>query len=250
MRLKKDYIIPLLAIIVITILFILGPIKQNPQYHLFADQRQGWGIPNFLNVITNLPFFIVGILGLHEVTKTSEKVLKLIFNFLFIGFLLLTIGSSYYHLSPNNQTLVYDRIPIAIIIMSFFAFIVYDYMDNKKGLLAFLVFNFLGVLSVLYWALGDKEGNGDLRWYGFTQFFPVIAIPIILYLYRSSYNLNKTIILIFLLFGFAKLSEKFDSQIFNVLHKSISGHSLKHIFMAIAGYEIVLLVKEKLKSTV
>jgi peptidoglycan/LPS O-acetylase OafA/YrhL len=141
MLLKKDYIIPLLAIIVITILFILGPIKQNPQYHLFADQRQGWGIPNFLNVITNLPFFIVGILGLHEVTKASEKVLKLIFSFLFIGFLLLTIGSSYYHLWPNNQTLVYDRIPIAIIIMSFFAFIVYDYIDNKKGLPAFFSFN-------------------------------------------------------------------------------------------------------------
>jgi peptidoglycan/LPS O-acetylase OafA/YrhL len=149
MLLKKDYIIPLLAIIVITILFILGPIKQNPQYHLFADQRQGWGIPNFLNVITNLPFFIVGILGLHEVTKASEKVLKLIFSFLFIGFLLLTIGSSYYHLWPNNQTLVYDRIPIAIIIMSFFAFIVYDYIDNKKGLLAFFSFNFWSIKCVI-----------------------------------------------------------------------------------------------------
>lgn len=42
------------------------PIPQSPAYHLFADTRSLLGIPNCLNVVSNLPFAIVGVLGLME----------------------------------------------------------------------------------------------------------------------------------------------------------------------------------------
>lgn len=36
------------------------PIPQPQEYHQFADQRMLLGIPNFLNVVSNVPFLLVG----------------------------------------------------------------------------------------------------------------------------------------------------------------------------------------------
>lgn len=240
---RKDYIIPSLAVICVIGLIFHGPIPQDPNYHGFADKRIVFGIPNFLNVITNLPFAIIGLLGLRAIRKAKEKDLKYISYMLFIGFLLLSIGSSYYHLWPKNETLVYDRIPMVLIFMSFFAFIICHHINKRTGYHAFIVLNIIGIISVIYWILSEHAGKGDLRWYGMVQFFPIVAIPLILFLYSSSSNYLKEIILIFLFFGLAKLCEEFDKDIYHYLSNTISGHSLKHILMAVAGYEIVVMMQ-------
>jgi hypothetical protein len=130
--LKKDYILPSLALLCIIALLLYGPIPQDQDYHNFADQREFFGIPNFLNVITNLPFAIVALFGLREVSTLKEKKLKHIGLALFVSFILVTLGSGYYHWWPNNETLVYDRIPITVILMSFFTFLIYDLIDRTK----------------------------------------------------------------------------------------------------------------------
>jgi hypothetical protein len=48
----------------LAILPLLPPIPQDPSYHQFADQRTLLGIPNFWNVVSNLPFVLVGAIGL------------------------------------------------------------------------------------------------------------------------------------------------------------------------------------------
>lgn len=245
---KKQFIIPLLALLCVIALLILGPIRQDQNYHDFADQRKLWNIPNFLNVITNLPFAIVGLLGLQLTRNIKENELKYIFFTLFTGFLLLTLGSGYYHWLPENNTLVYDRIPIVIILMSFLAFIIYTCINKRTGYKTFFIFNIIGVMSVIYWAITESMGNGDLRWYGMVQFFPIIAIPLILILYNSLIEFRKEIILIFLFFGLAKVSERLDKEIYYLLNKTISGHSLKHLFMVAAGYKIVVLMRLQHKN--
>ncbi len=245
---KKDYIIPSLAIVCVIALILYGPISQDPNYHIFADQRSLLNIPNFLNVITNLPFVFVGLLGIKVVTKIKEKKLKNISFMVFTGFLLVTIGSSYYHLWPNNITLVYDRIPIVIIVMSFFAWVIYECISPRKGCKALIIFNIIGLISVIYWIITEQFGKGDLRWYGVVQFYPIVAIPIMLVLYKSTFKHWKEVGLIFLLFAIARLSEKFDAEIYNFLNEIISGHSIKHLFMAGAGYEIVVLLHDRLKT--
>lgn len=177
----------------------------------------------------------------------NEKEIKQISFTLFTAFLLLTIGSSYYHLRPNNETLVYDRIPIVIILMSFFGFIIYDCIDYTKGYKGYIIFNIVGLLSVLYWIATEHTGKGDLRLYILVQFYPIIAIPLILVFYKSSLNYKKEIILIFLFFGLAKVCEGFDKVIFILSSNAISGHSLKHILMVGAGLEIVKLMRKQAK---
>lgn len=234
----------MLALLCVIALLLMKPIHQNLDYHAFADQRKLWKIPNFLNVVSNLPFAVVGLLGLIEAKNVKENALKHILVALFTGFLLVTLGSGYYHWRPENNTLVYDQIPIVIIIlMSFFAFIIYNCINELAGYKALFILNILGVLSVIYWAISESMGKGDLRWYGMAQFFPVIAIPLILILYHSPVTFVKQIILIFLFFGLAKLTEKFDKEIYHLLSNTISGHSLKHLFMVISGYQIVVMMR-------
>ncbi len=137
---------------------------------------------------------------------------------------------------------------MVIIFMSFFAFIIHDRIDRRKGFNAFIILNIIGISSVIYWAVSESMGTGDLRWYGMVQFFPILAIPLILFLYKSSFNHWNGLILIFLFFGLAKLTEKFDKEIYNFLKGAISGHSLKHLFMAVAGYEIVIMMRNRIKT--
>jgi hypothetical protein len=247
---KKALIVPLSALLCILALFMHGPVPQDLGYHHFADRRTMVGIPNFINVITNLPFIVIGAAGLKVVSAAKETKLKRMSTILFIGFLLLTLGSGYYHLYPDNETLVYDRIPIVIIFMSFFAIIIYDCINPSKGYIAFIILNIIGVLSVIYWIVTEHESHGDLRWYGLVQFFPVIAIPLLLYLYKPTFKYSKEVIPMFVLFGLAKLAEHFDKEIYLILYNTISGHSLKHIFVAIAGYELVALITRRVKVNI
>ena len=47
-------------------LLLLPPILQDQNYHRFADERTLFSIPNFWNVISNLPFIAVGAAGLRQ----------------------------------------------------------------------------------------------------------------------------------------------------------------------------------------
>ena len=54
---------PLLVLAGLTVLSLAGvvllpPIPQDQSYHQFADQRALLGIPNFWNVVSNLPFIV------------------------------------------------------------------------------------------------------------------------------------------------------------------------------------------------
>lgn len=42
---------------------VLPPIGQDPLYHNFSDGRTIYGVPNFWNVISNLPFLLVALYG-------------------------------------------------------------------------------------------------------------------------------------------------------------------------------------------
>jgi hypothetical protein len=49
-----------LAAIAAVLFFVVPPIVEFHWYHDFADQRSLLGIPNFWNVISNLPFLFIG----------------------------------------------------------------------------------------------------------------------------------------------------------------------------------------------
>src|SRR5262245_199980 len=79
-------------------LLLLPPTPQDQKYHQFADQRTILGIPNFWNVVSNLPFLAVGAAGLRRFRYNPATIV------FFVGvfsdrhrFLLLSLGSERRH---------------------------------------------------------------------------------------------------------------------------------------------------------
>src|SRR5690242_13090880 len=91
-----------IALAAAAFLVLVPPIPQDQAYHAFADRRTIFGIPNFGNVISNVPFAGIGIIGLRLVHGAPARVL-------FAGVLLTFFGSAYYHLAPSDARLVWDR---------------------------------------------------------------------------------------------------------------------------------------------
>src|SRR5258708_1963065 len=110
------------------VMLIQARFPQDSRYHNFADQRHLLGIPNFWNVISNAPFLVVGVLGLWALLFGRPTgilpELKAGYVAFFLGTALVAFGSSYYHLRPDNETLFWDRLPMTIAFMSFFAVVI------------------------------------------------------------------------------------------------------------------------------
>lgn len=234
--------IVLLGVFLITaiVLYMVDPIAQDLAYHNFSDCRSYFGIAHFMDVVSNLPFLVIGFMGLRLSGKAYRKhtmVYFLITFVLFSGVILTGLGSAFYHYAPNNFTLIFDRLPMTLVFTAFFATIIYDYVDRRVGALVFYGFLILGVYSVLYWYYTEIIGLGDLRLYAFVQFFPVVAVPLVLVFYQNSKLYTKQIIYVFGAYVIAKLCEHYDAQLFETL-QFISGHTIKHLFSALAVYFI------------
>ena len=215
---------------------LMKPIVQVASYHLFSDSRRVLSIPNFYNVVSNLPFLLIGVVALQRLLASKLVILnefRLAYLILFIGVILVALGSSYYHLWPMNQTLVWDRIPMTIVFMSLFSIIVAEFISIRIAKLIFWPLLILGVSSVIYWQLGDKTGYGDLRFYGLVQFLPIMMMPILLICFDPLFS-HKTVYWCLLgLYLLAKLFEHFDERVYFSLEFT-SGHSIKHLLAAFA----------------
>jgi len=234
------YFIAVLIVGAIGALFFIEPIAQDPNYHNFIDQRMIVSIPNFWNVISNLPFLIVGFLGLKYLNQlTISKEMGVAYWLLFFGVLLVGFGSSYYHLEPNNHTLVWDRLPMTLAFMSLFAVIVSEFVNERRGAMLLIPLLVVGVFSVFYWQWTESNGVGDLRLYALVQFLPMVIIPVVLLVYPSRFSHLSAYWWLLMAYLLAKLFEYFDVQIYSFLGGVISGHSLKHAIAALGMYVLL-----------
>ena len=227
--------------------FFFPAIPQDPAYHNFADQRTFFGIPNFFNVISNLPYLIFGLIGYLFLLKEAYPViinsLKHAYLVFFIGVSLVCFGSGYYHLFPNNNTLLWDRLPMTLAFMSFFTVIFAEHVDEKKARAVYFPLVIIGIVSVAYWYWTELAGAGDLRLYGLVQFLPMILIPIILWLFASQYSHTHYFWLMIGCYLLAKVFEATDQIIYDTI--AFSGHSLKHLVSSIAPYLFYLALRSR-----
>jgi hypothetical protein len=66
----KAYILIGISIAAFVAMGFVGPLVQDLNYHAFADGRLMFDILNFWNVVANLPFCIIGLLGVNAVIKS------------------------------------------------------------------------------------------------------------------------------------------------------------------------------------
>lgn len=237
------WLVMLITLGAVAALLSYGPISQPPSYHGFADRKVIWGIPHFFDVLSNLPFVLVGLLGLYKTSGnnriniiTENRVSHKVF---FIGVALVGVGSGYYHLSPSNATLVWDRIPMTITFMALTSIIIGEFTSRRFGSILLVPLASFGVLSVLYWHWTEIAGHDDLRPYILVQFLPMLAIPVILICFNSVFTKVSGYWLLLAAYFIAKIFEHFDREILDATG-FISGHSLKHVVAAIGIYILLL----------
>jgi len=249
---KQQRIAILLSLFVVTLVgaTLVPSVPQNPEYHRFADMRSLCGIPNFGDVLSSAAFMVVGLLGLATLLGRRRRDIfaegpdAAPYIVFFAAVTLIGIGSAYYHLMPDTPRLFWDRLPMTTAFMALFAAILADRVDRRTGncwLLPLLIL--LGAASVIYWNWSESVGAGDLRFYVLVKFFPIITLPLILWLFPSGYYMpSAPLLIVFLTYGVAIVLDRSDLAVFNALGGAVSGHTFKHLVAAMAAYLVLHMV--------
>lgn len=243
---KKELTGLTLLLIVLTagvsLLLSQPPLPQDLSYHQFVDSRTLFNIANFNNVISNLPFLLVGTIGLYKLLISRQLTilneLKTAYIILFSASCLVAFGSAYYHLSPDNLSLIWDRTPMSIAFMSLYAIIIGEFISTKLGKQLLLPLILAGLTSVIYWYLTESWNAGDLRFYILVQFIPILTMPVILIFFKSAFDNQYGYWWLLSAYFIAKILEHFDAEVYE-LSLIISGHSLKHVFAALGLYLLI-----------
>jgi len=246
---SKAPILLIAPAIVISIITVLLPrIPQPVTYHDFGDHRSWLGVPNFGDVVSNLPFALVGIWG--AVALFAPGKIKFLdcrerwpYLVMFASLILTAFGSGYYHLAPDNARLVWDRLPIMMVFMALLAAVITERVTVRAGLRLFPVLEMIGIASVLYWRSGELQANGDLRFYAAVQVYAIVVLLLALLL-PPRYTRGSDLAVVVGLYALAKVFEEADRQIFALGHV-VSGHTLKHLAAAAAGFWILRMLEKR-----
>ncbi|HLE05460.1 MAG TPA: hypothetical protein VI729_12730 [Anaerolineales bacterium] len=252
-RTTREGLFALITLAAIVATFTRPPVQQNLAYNHFADARSLLGIPYFLDVVSNLPFLIVGLAGLDFLRRTDNPRFRIAFadpseawpyRILFVGVALASFGSSYYHFAPSDNRLVWDRLPMTIIFMSWLAATMGERIDRSTGLRLLPLLVGLGIYSIVDWHVSELRGSGDLRMYIDVQYLSILAIPLLGILFPSRYTRSKTVFVVGAVYLASKSFELLDAQIYALGH-IVSGHTLKHLTAAAASYLILDMLRKR-----
>ncbi|MBS1509270.1 MAG: alkaline phytoceramidase [Bacteroidetes bacterium] len=252
---KKGLVLVLISIAVSATLalFLFPPIEQNLSFHNFADQRSIIGIHNFANVVSNLAYFMAGIFGLLLLFQNKLQVIpqvKAAYYIFFFSLVFVAAGSAYYHWRPDNFTLVWDRLPMTFAFMSLLSFTLAECVTIAWGKISLIPLLLAGAFSIIYWYNGLLHGAGDLRWYALVQFLPTILLLVMLIFARSVYNSQWGYWCLLLAYVAAKITEKYDTGIFNTTAGITSGHTLKHLISAAGIFVFIAYLEKRRLNTI
>jgi hypothetical protein len=240
----------LLGVLSVAMLLIAGLAPSVPQpveYHQFADQREFFGIPSLFNVVSNVGFLLVGIAGVLFVTRSGRTRRNSAFVdprerwpylVLFASVAMTSFGSAYYHLAPDNDRLMWDRLPMAVAITALVAATLTERVSVRAGLQLLPLLVMLGAGSVLYWNWSEQQGSGNLNFYIVVQFYSILVIILLAKLFPSLYNRGADIYVVLGWYALAKAAEMADQQIYD-LGNLVSGHTVKHLLATVGAYWIL-----------
>ncbi|XP_050365181.1 uncharacterized protein LOC126783708 isoform X2 [Argentina anserina] len=204
----------------VLLMLVTPKISHSPNHHHYADMRNFLGVPNTLNVITNFPFLVVGVLGFVLCVQGGFFNISLQgevwgWALFYAGIAGLAFGSAYYHLKPDDSRVTWDTLPMMIAFSSLFSSFLVERVGERIGLSCLLALLFIAFLSSAY----ERKCN-DIRLYMMFQLIPCIAIPGMTFVFPPKYTHSR-----YWLWAAAFA----DMKIYHANQYTISGHSLEHL---------------------
>jgi hypothetical protein len=244
-------------LLLITVAFIVAAIAvpaipQPQSYHRFADCRAFLGIANFFNVISNLPFLAAGAWGLFVVLRGEGQFIdpreRLPYLVFFLGAMLTCAGSAWYHWSPDNTRLVWDRLPMTLGFAGLVAAALAERMEPQLGRRSLWPLLALGVFTVMYWHGTERAGAGNLVPYAAYQTWSIVIIVALLLLFPARlYSQGTLLAWAAGWYGLAKVFETFDLRVYQLSGAAMSGHTIKHLLAAVAVFAIVWQLRRRVR---
>ena len=217
-----------------------GPIPQDRGYHLFADSRTCLGLPNFGNVTSNLLFLLVGAAGTLWCWRNPATGARRSWMIFFLGVALVFFGSGYYHRVPNDDSLVWDRLPMTVAFMGLLAALLSEHLSERIEIPLLVTAIVVGIASVVLWKHTD-----DLRVYIWVQLTPLLVIPFMIAVYPGRFTHRHYLLYGVGFYALAKVAEYYDHGIYALTYANLSGHSLKHLLAAAAPFCVYLMLKRR-----
>jgi thiamine transporter ThiT len=217
--------------------------------HPFVDARVWWGIPNALDVLSNLPFIGMGVWGfyaLHRAPAVSVATRQAATVF-FTGLLLTCLSSSFYHWAPDAWGLAIDRAGMAVAFAGVLGLAVAEKVSQRAapwvwgsvlaaGMLAIMVNFAAGVVAP--WAVVQFGGMGVVLWAAAQRAHGGAS--------EHSLGIRWTVLIA--IYIVAKLLELGDEAVFHASQETVSGHSLKHIAASLAALPVIHALRHNAKQ--
>jgi hypothetical protein len=208
-----------------------GPLPQDPAYHLLADTRTCLGVvPRAGDVLSNLAILAAGLLGLAlrpRMTVAAEECIAV--NVLIAAAILTAFGSAYYHWAPSNATLIWDRLPIAIVLGALLALVLADRVHPLYARDALWPLTAFGAASAILWGVSEAMGRGDVLLYLIVRIGTGAAIVLLLLLRPSRHTGSAWLVAAILAEVAMAFLERSDHEVFQLTGGWVSGHNLKHV---------------------
>ncbi|MBS0451807.1 MAG: hypothetical protein JSS14_10885 [Proteobacteria bacterium] len=217
-----------------------------------SDVRTLLGLPNAIDVLSNLPFLLVGVWGLyllHQVERSHEHAIGPAHDELpgsaldcawlfFAGLLLVAAASAFYHLQPDDVLrLAGDRAAMAMAFAGVMGMAVSDRVSQRAGWPAACITLAAGLLAV-----ATFHETGNVAPWAVVQ-FGGIALVLWMAAMRpvrgGTRPMNLKLGWIIAAYGLAKLFELADGPVYELTQHVVSGHSLKHVAAALAALPVV-----------
>jgi hypothetical protein len=217
-------------------LALLGPaVAQHAHYHVFADQHLRWGVPNSIDVLSNLPFALIALAGAWRLRSVGAQLPAGERTMAWLscaGLLLTAVGSSWYHLQPDDAGLLVDRTAMSVAFAGLLGLAACRVSQRAGIALGLLVLvaapaaaqSFAATGNLLPWVV--VQGGGLVLLALLASRPAPGALPIRWWLVIAGYAV-------------AKLLEVQDHAIWRLTGEVVSGHSLKHVVAALAVLPVI-----------
>ena len=200
---------------------IFGPFVAQPGHlHGFVDQRSWWEIACAMDVLSNLPFALLGLMGLVCLFSHRRRIplaQRGLVTLFFIGLAVTAVASSWYHSQADDAGLAIDRLGMVVAFAGLLGLAAADRISARAGVALGLAVLVLGPLSVAVWfASGNVLAWAALQFGGMALVLWLIVI-----------------------YAVAKIFEQADEAVYALSSQLVAGHSIKHVVASFAALPVI-----------